>query len=147
MRCVAGAMVVGVLCAAADPPHATTPPSVLTVSASVDKTTLAVGEQLTLTIALSGQVDNVTIAEGGVPTVFAVAAQSRSQRIHIVQGQVERSVELVYVLVPRAAGMFQLGPFHVRRGGATHATDPITIKVIRNALPPPSKEPVERLVI
>ena len=119
----------------------------LAVSASVDKTKLAIGEQVTLTITLGGDFANVTMDQRGLPPTLSVVAQSRSQNIRIAQGKVERSVSLVYLLVPREPGTFQLGPFYVRQGGTTYATDPLVIEVIRNALPPPSTEPVERFIL
>ena len=131
----------GALCLAASPTAG------LSVSATIDKTKVAVGEQLTLTITFSGDLMNVVMDPRGVPPSFSIIAQSRSQNIHVMQGRVERSVSLIYALVPRETGKFQLGPFHVQQGRKEFVTDPLDVEVIRNVLPPPSAQPVERLTI
>ena len=123
------------------------PPAGLSVSATIDKTKVAVGEQLTLTVTFSGDLTNVVMDPRGVPPSFSIVAQSRSQNIHVLQGRIERSVSFIYVLVPRETGKFQLGPFHVQQGRKEFVTDPLDVEVIRNALPPPSSQPVERLTI
>ena len=135
------------LCLAAAAKPETVAPPALTVSAGIDKTKVMVGEQLTLTITLSGELAGVTMEEFVVPPALTVAAQSRSQNIRIAEGKAERSVILVYLLVPHEPGTFTLGPFHLRRGDMTYATEPISVEVARNPLPPPSTEPVQRLTI
>ncbi len=122
-------------------------PAGLHVSASVDKTQVAVGEQLTLTITVSGDLNDVTLDPHGVPSSFAVVAQSRSQNTRFLQGTLERSVSLVYVLVPREPGTFALGPFRLQQGRHALLTEPLEVHVVRTNLPPPSSEPVERLTI
>ena len=117
------------------------------VSAVVDKVKVAVGEQLTLTITFSGDLNDVALDPRGVPPSFVVVAQSRSQNVRFMQGNVENSLSLSYVLVPREPGTFQLGPLRLHQGRTTFLTNTLTIDVIRSALPPPSSRPVERLTI
>ena len=139
------------LCLAAAPnPETAAPPlpaSTLTVSASVDKTKVTVGEQLTLTLTLGGDLSGAEMQAFVLPAALAVVAQSRSNSVRRFQGRTERSVSLVYLLVPRETGTFQLGPFHAVQGGKDYVTEPISIEAIRSPLPPPSKEPVQRLMI
>ncbi len=122
-------------------------PAGLNASVSVDKTQVAVGEQLTLTIILSGDLNDVTLDPHGVPPSFDVVAQSRSQNTRFLQGKLERSVSLVYVLVPSEPGKFALGPFRLQQGRNAFLTEPLEVHVVRSNLPPPSSAPVERLTI
>ena len=135
------------LCLAAAPHPETAAPPSLTLSAGVDKTKVMVGEQLTLTITLSGDLSGVQMQEQQVPEAFAVVAQSRAQNVRMIGAKTERSLSLVYLLVARQAGKFQLGPFHVNQGSTEYAADPLEVEVIRSPLPPPSKAPVQRLMI
>lgn len=133
------------LCVAAD--TAQPPVPSLTITAGVDRTQLTVGEQVTLTITLGGDLAGVELQDVVVPTALAVVAQSRSNSVRRLPGRTERSVMLVYLLVPREAGTFRLGPFHAGQGGKDYATEPISIEVVRSPLPPPSDQPVQRLMI
>ena len=138
------------LCVAAarpSAPDAAAPSPSLIVSAGVDKTKVMVGEQLTLTITLSGDLEGVQLQEQSLPAPFVVVAQSHSQSVHRFAARTERSTSFVYLLVPREAGAFQLGPFHVSQGKQAYATEPISVEVIRSPLPPPSSRPVQRLTI
>ena len=117
------------------------------VAASVDRTQVSVGEQVTLTITLTGELGGASLDAFTVPPALAIVGQSRSQNVRVVGGRVERSEQLIYALLPREPGTFALGPFRLRQRGHTYTTDPLHVEVRRPVLPPPSSEPVERLTI
>ncbi len=116
------------------------------ISAQVDRTTVDVGEQLTLTIAIEGDVQRVELEPFEFPAAFRVAAQSRSTNLSMEFGKIRRSVSLIYALVALEPGTFQLGPFTVIHRGQSHLTEPLEIVVKKPAVPPALK-PGERFVL
>jgi len=110
------------------------------VSAQVDKTELELGSPLTLTITIEGDFQTAEFQPFEFPEAFQVAAQRRASNVSVERGQVQRSVSLVYVLVPQAPGRFQLGPFQITHRGKAILTDPIEIVVNKPLLPPGLEE-------
>ena len=108
----------------------------LRISATVDRTTVDLGSQLTLTITLDGDVANVSLKPFEFPKALQVVAQSRSSNLSMGAGEVKRSVSLIYVLVPQEAGTFRLGPFQVVHQGKPVVTDSLDIVVKKPLLPP-----------
>ena len=108
----------------------------LTFSAVVDKTAVKAGEAVTLTLTLSGDVGGVEVPPFEFPEGFSVTARSQGSSFTLHGGTMERSMTLTYVLVPQRDGTFQLGPFQIEHEGTTIPTEPITITVEKQALPP-----------
>ena len=113
----------------------------LTFSAKVDKTTVDLGDPISLTITLSGDLSGVALPAPQLPEGFVVAGRSQSTNFSIRAGAMERSVSLLYVLIPQRAGTFQLGPFRIEHQHRRVTTDPIEITVKKPALPPSLKTP------
>ena len=113
----------------------------LTFSAKVDKTTVDLGNPVTLTLTLSGDITGVALPEIKLPEGWTMAAQSRSTNFSIRAGAAERSVSLAYVLIPQQAGTFKLGPFKLSRRKEEFQTEPIEITVKKSALPPSRLRP------
>lgn len=119
----------------------------LSFSAKVDKTTVDLGEPINLTIMLSGDVTGVKLPPLQLPEGFAVVAQSQSTNFSIRAGAAERSVGLLYVLVPQQAGTFQLGPFEMIHRERMLKTEQIEITVKKPAVPPQIKSHGERFTL
>jgi len=81
----------------------------LSFSARADKTTLNVGDPLTLTITLSGDITGIEVQPQPVLQLFHP---------------------------PRDRGKFQLGPFQITHKGQTFSTEPITVTIEKPAVPP-----------
>jgi len=123
------------------------------VSAQVDRTSLDVGGRLTLTVTLEGNLAGTELKPLQLPLGFTVAAQTRSSNVFVQPGGIRRAVSLVYVLMPKEAGTFKLGPFTVvRKAGSRRgkpqevSTDPIEI-VVKKAVLPPGLKPHERFFL
>jgi hypothetical protein len=112
----------------------------LTFSAKADKTTLDLGEALTLTMTLSGDVEGVELPPLEFPEGFVVAARSQATNFALRTGAMERSLSLVYALVPQQAGTFKLGPFTIRHQQREFQTEAIEVTVNKPALPPGLKQ-------
>ena len=113
----------------------------VSIVAAVDKTSLDVGQPLTLTITLTGDLSGLQAGPNvELPPTFAVASRSQASRLSIQGAGVERSVSFTYVLVAQEAGTFQLGPFVIDHGGQPLASDPILVVVGKPVLPPGSED-------
>ena len=119
----------------------------LSISASVDKTTVTAGTPVTLTLTVSGDFSGAQLPAPSFPDGFQVAATSQAANVSVRPGALERSTHLAYVLVPTREGTFQLGPFSIKQKDRTTATQPISITVQKSPLPPPLKPGGERFTI
>lgn len=110
------------------------------ISAKVDKTSVEVGSQFTLILTIEGEFAKAKLQPFEFPQALQVVAQSRSTDLSVQLGSVKRSISLVYVLVAREPGQFQLGPYQVNYRGQPFLTDPIEILVHKPVLPPRLEE-------
>lgn len=109
----------------------------LSFSASIDRTTVAINQPLTLTLTLRGDVPRLEQPlEFDMPTPFLVAARSQSTNVSISAGTTQRSISLIYVLVSPEAGTFSLGPFHLNVDGHVMDTETISVVVHKPVVPP-----------
>lgn len=102
-------------------------------SAAIDKTTVNMGDPVTLTLTLSGDVSGIEIPVFEFPEGFTVASRSQSSSFSIRLGNIDRSLTLAYILIPQPAGTFQLGPFQITHKGQTFSTEPLTVTVEKPA--------------
>lgn len=112
----------------------------ITISADADKQEVALDEQVTLTITVSGSVSN--IPQPDIPDLkgFTAYSSGRSQNLSIINGKISSSVSFTYILVPNNTGEYTLGPFSIDYNGKTYSAGSINIKVLpRNAQPPLSR--------
>ncbi len=105
----------------------------ISISADVDRNEIAMDEQVTLTITVSGNVTN--IPEPKIPALkgFTTYSAGRSQNISIINGQVSSSISFNYILVPNDVGDYSVGPFSIDYKGQTYSAGPIQIKVVSKA--------------
>ena len=118
----------------------------ITISATTDKTAADVGDPITLTLTLAGNLHSVEPPQLSFPPALHVASQMQSTNIAIKLGEVEKSLSYAFVLIATEPGTYQLGPFRVTKDTQTYATDPITITIKQSAVPK-NLEPAERLSI
>ena len=119
----------------------------LVFSANADKTTVAAGEPVTLTLTLSGDLEGLKLPAPTFPPEFAVGGQSQSTNFSMRAGAVERSMSLAFVLIPQREGTFKLGPFTVEHRKKEFQTAPIEITVKKSALPPKLQPQGERFTL
>ena len=120
----------------------------LTFTAKVDKTTVEFGEPITLTLTLSGDLSDVTLAPLQLPEGVVVVGRSQSTHFTLHDGVAERSMSFTYLLAPQRTGMVPLGPFTVRRRKSVYQTDPIEITVKKKSAPAPAPPaPSERYLL
>jgi len=113
----------------------------ISFNASVDRTELSVGEQITLTVSVSGDVKSIPQPDLPALDEFSVYSAGRSQNFTYVNGQLSASVTFNYVLVPRQAGKLTIGPASIKLEGKTYQTSPIQIAVAGEGEAPSSAAP------
>lgn len=114
------------------------------VSASLDRTAAQVGDNVVLTVVANGAVKSVpevtlTSLEGD----FDVYSVGQSTNVSIVNGQMTTQTSRQFVLIPKHAGKFTIGPLSVRLGNDTMQTQPLAL-TITTGPPPPSPPPTSR---
>ena len=114
----------------------------LNFTASVDRTTVGVNEQLLLTVTVSGE--NI----GGVPSPqlpdlpdFEVGGRSSSQstNIQFINGKIRQQqiISYVYRLYPKNTGDYTIDECTIEFKGETFSTQAIQITVVKGTAPPP----------
>ncbi len=101
----------------------------ISISADVDRQEIALDEQLTLSITVTGNISN--IPKPDIPDLdgFTSYSSGRSQNISIINGEISSSVSFTYVLVPNDIGEYTLGPFTIDYKGETYSADTIDVSV------------------
>jgi hypothetical protein len=113
----------------------------ISFDASVDRTEVTVGEQITLTVSVSGDVKSIPQPDLPALEEFSVHSAGRSQNFTYVNGRLSASVTFNYVLVPRKAGKLTVGPASIKLEGKTYRTSPIQITVAGEGKAPSSSAP------
>jgi hypothetical protein len=123
----------------------------INISASVDRNVVSLGEQLVLSLTISGDVANIPAPTVPQITGFNIYSAGQSHSISFINGRVSSSLTYNYVLVPQSAGKFTIPPFVINIGGKTYQTEPIEIEVTQatqqqQQLPPtPSPQQQKKL--
>jgi hypothetical protein len=113
-------------------------------SALVDRTEVGLDDEITLTISVSGQVKSIPQPELPSLEGFTVHSAGRSQNFTYSGGKIASSVTFNYILVPRKAGKFTIGPAEMVLDGKTYKTDPIDVTVSAGEEPESAPTPSEK---
>ena len=105
-------------------------------SASVDKTTVSLGDPIQLTLTLNGDIAGAELPSLPLSEAFVVVGRSQSTNFALHSGSVEQSVSLLYVMIPQRLGTFELGPFMVTHHHQQLKTSAITVTVKKFPSPP-----------
>jgi hypothetical protein len=103
----------------------------VTVTASVQPQSIAVGEQATLTVSVQGK-----FRKSGGPQLpaledFDVYEAGSSQNFSMINGEISSSVSFSYVLVPRKEGSFTIEPIRYTVGDKVYTADPVSLTVAK----------------
>ncbi len=101
----------------------------ISFNTSVDRTEVSLDEQITLTVSVTGAVKSISEPELPPLNEFSIYSAGRSHNFSYSNGQLSSSVTFNYVLVPRKAGKFTIGPAKISLKGQTFETTPIEITV------------------
>lgn len=117
----------------------------LSFTASVDKTTVGLGEQLQLTVRVEGS--NIgQIPRPQLPPLPDFdnlgSTQSQSTSISLVGSRFtqQQTISFIYFLAPKRLGSLTIGPCKIVYNNTEYTTEPITIQVVKQS-PQPSPQP------
>ncbi|MDD5226449.1 MAG: BatD family protein, partial [Candidatus Omnitrophica bacterium] len=100
------------------------------VSASLNKRSVQVGEEIRLSIRVTGQSTNLQAPRLPPLDGFETYYTGRASHIAFVNGVSSSNVEFSYTLVPQRAGRFTLSPFEIQAGQNILRTEPLEIEVL-----------------
>lgn len=100
------------------------------VSASVDNRSVQLGEEIRLSVRVTGQSGNLQAPQ--LPVVDGIEAYytGRASHIAFINGVSSSDVEFSYTLIPQRTGRFVLNPIEVQAGQAVLKTEPLEIEVL-----------------
>ncbi len=100
------------------------------VSTIFDKKTLEVDDQLSLNIRISGAKVNIQRPRIPISESFESYYSGRSTRFSFVNGKQDSITEFRYVLIPKRAGIFNVGPIEVNVNSDIYRTEVVQIEVL-----------------
>lgn len=105
----------------------------IAITASADKTQVALNDSVRVLVTVSGNAANMPAPQLPDLSAFSVYSSGRAQNVSFVNGQVNSSVNTTYMLSPKSLGKFTIGPFSATADGKTVQTEPISIEVVASA--------------
>lgn len=99
------------------------------VGAELDRDRAAVGDQLVLTVRVTGEARDVRPPAAPDMAAFQVFGGGQSQRFSFVNGQVSAEHSFTFYLQPQAEGRFEVPPIRVQVDGQQFVTTAIPIEV------------------
>lgn len=104
------------------------------LSATTDKTDLALDDELTLTVQVSGANGNIVMPQ--LPSLPAFNVYSREVAQSTINGRT--TSQFKYIMVPRFVGKTTIGEITFNYQGQTYRTQPIEVRVYRGNTAPTS---------
>lgn len=98
------------------------------LSAQADKTSLALDDELTFTVKVTGVSGNVVMPQ--LPSLPAFNVYSREVEQNTING--ETTLLFRYIMLPRFVGNATIGAVTFVYKGETYKTEPITVQIYRN---------------
>ncbi len=102
-------------------------------TASVDRTTVGVGEQFQLTFTLEGTTSPEKFQPPPLDNFVVLTGPNASTNMQIINGSVSSSISYGYVLQARREGKFTIGPATAVISPHSYSTEPIAITVTKGA--------------
>lgn len=113
----------------------------ISVTADVDRTTLPSDEELTLTLTVAGDFQQMGDPRFPLLSAFDIVGSSRSSQFSMVNGVVTARTVFSYRLHPTVEGSVIIDPITVLVNGAPYQTQPISVQVTSAAATTPRAEP------
>ena len=106
----------------------------ISFKASVDRTTIAAGDHLKLSVTLNNSREQFTAPDLGGLVILQGPFESSS--FNYVNGKLSSAVSRTWVLTGTTPGTYTIGPAKVRVGGGAITTEPITVEVTKGTSRP-----------
>jgi hypothetical protein len=115
------------------------------LSASVSRNPVAVGEQFQLTFTLNANGNNF---EGpSLSDFFVLSGPNQSSSVQIINGSISQSLSFTYYLQAKSEGQFKIGPASIISNGKKLESPPFTLTVVKGqqqAQPGQQQQPQQR---
>ncbi len=113
-------------------------PQDVSFTATIDKNTVAVDEQFTLELTLNGggMGGGKNLQLPDLSKFMILSGPNQSSSVQIVNASVSSSVTYSYILQPREAGKFTIGPATIEAGGKQYTSQSIEITVVKGSAKP-----------
>jgi hypothetical protein len=108
-------------------------------TASVDNTTIPMGEYLEITFTLDGSTGGSNLHAPSFQDFMVLSGPNQSTSMQIVNGSMSSSVSYSFVLQPRSEGKFTIGSASIESGGKKYQTQTITVQVTKGGAKPKSQ--------
>lgn len=106
------------------------------ISARVERTSLAIDEQLVLHVTITGDFLKIPRPDLAQLQDFVVVSSSTSTQVSIVNGKMTSQGVFIYRLQPLREGKLIIAPISVNISGQLYQTDPIEIEVFAAGIAP-----------
>jgi hypothetical protein len=103
----------------------------LSISSSVDKNQVALGDPITLSVLISGEGGSTPDPVMPDLSDFDVYSSGKNTSITFENGKFASTLEMSYVLVPKKIGSLTIGPVTVKQKNQTARSNPIQIEVTK----------------
>ena len=111
----------------------------------LSKNKITTDESIQMVITTEGNVDQRKVSILGLES-FTIAAQSSSQNMQIVNGEIQAQLEIILVLQPKNKGVFVLGPASITNAeGNTILSQKKTITVMQSLVDKTKEKLLESL--
>ena len=101
----------------------------VSVNLSVNRNEISMGDNLQLTVQVSGKMRGVPDPVVRNLDNFSVVGRSQSSQFSIVNGQISSNKSFIYTMIPNNTGDFQLGPAEIEIDGKTYSSQSVSVKV------------------
>ncbi len=101
----------------------------ISIKAVVKPKQASVGRHIQLVVAIEGKANLRNVPQLPDLPDFQVYGGGRSSNFSFINGQVSSTLQFTYVMVPKRAGQFTLGPISIEYKGKTYSTQPIQMTV------------------
>ena len=115
-----------------------------TMTATLDRDTIRVGETATLTLSFEGGRPNTVPSPPPVPDL-TIQYAGKSENVTIVQGQYSAQFLLNYLVTPARAGEFAIPAFKSQVDRSVVASNPLKLSVLKNDAPSDANNPLAKL--
>ncbi len=105
----------------------------VSLTASVDRTNVGVGEQFQLTFTLEGTTSPEKFQPPPLENFAVLTGPNPSTNVQIVNGSMSSSISYSYVLQARTEGKFTIGPATATVPPKTYSSQPIAITVTKGS--------------
>lgn len=106
----------------------------VSIQSSVDRTTVSLDDQLTLSVVISGT-NTGSLPAPDLPEIahFSIVDSFQGSNFSWINGKTSISKTIRYILRPDATGTFTIPPIKISQEGKTYQTEPIRVSVSQTA--------------